>query len=150
MRPNYEEPLDTAKQLAEKKITLYDGPGFELWKEFLLESSNADYNKLGETYIITDHWDNFYNMIEHNVIGAGTHALMTYSLAPYELAMGRWHRSKDKVAGQHPYGGYLTSKKWHFNEESRCSVRNNKLTPLIWIFQEMAKHLQYFQQVNCN
>ena len=116
MRPNYEEPLDTAKQLAEKKITLYDGPGFELWKEFLLESSNADYNKLGETYIITDHWDNFYNMIEHNVIGAGTHALMTYSLAPYELAMGRWHRSKEKVAGFYPYGGYLTNKKWHLNE----------------------------------
>ena len=34
-----------------------------------------------------------------------------------EINSGRgWHRSKEKVAGDHPYGGYLTNKKWHLNE----------------------------------
>ena len=103
---------------------------------------------MGETYIIPNYWDNFSDIIEHDVMGAGTHALMISYLIPSELAMGRWYRSKEKVAGMNPYGAYLSSKKWHLNEESRWRVRNYKFTPLI--FQEMAKHLQYFQQVNCN
>ena len=49
-------------------------------------------------------------------MGAGTHAIMVGSLAQYLLAMGRWYRSKEKVAGRFPYAGYLTNKKWHLNE----------------------------------
>ena len=127
LRPNFEEPLDTAKQLVEKNITLYDGPGYELWKQFLLESYNPDYNKLGETYLISDDWDHYYNMSLHDAIGNGTHALMTSALYSSDLAMGKkyhpegngtygWYRSKDKVAGYYPYVGYLTDKKWHLNE----------------------------------
>ena len=125
MEPKFEEPLDTAKQLVEKNITLYNGPGTELWKQFLLESSIPEYNILGENYIIADDWDNYYYMTEHDALGAGTHALMVSSLDPWELAYGEnkeinsgrgWYRSKEKVAGKYPYGGYLTNKKWHLNE----------------------------------
>ena len=116
MRPNFEEPLDTAKQLVEKNITLYDGPGYEIWKQFLLESSNPDYNKLGETYHVADDWDHFENISKHDVMGYGTHAYIGGYVYPSDLAMGRWHRSKEKVDGQYPYGGYLTNKKWHLNE----------------------------------
>ena len=132
----------------ENNITLFGLPGSIIWKRFLQESSVKEYKILGETYIIPNYWDNFSDIIEHDVMGAGTHALMISYLIPSELAMGRWYRSKEKVAGMNPYGAYLSSKKWHLNEESRWRVRNNKFTPLI--FQEMAKHLQYFQQVNCN
>ena len=127
LRPNFEEPLDTAKQLVEKKITLYGGPGFEIWKQFLLDSSIPDYNKLGETLIIADDWDHFDNITEHDVIGNGTHAQMSGSLTPEELAICKkhhpegngtygWYRSKEKVSGDNPYAGYLTNKKWHLNE----------------------------------
>ena len=116
MRPNFEEPLDTAKQLVEKNITLYDAPGFDVWKQFLLESSIAEYNILGETFIIADDWHHFWNITEHDVIGAGTHAWMTGYLNWWELSLGRWYRSKEKVAGDNPYAGYLTNKKWHLNE----------------------------------
>ena len=103
------------------------GPGTEIWKQFLLEAPILEYNKLGETFIITDDWDHFDNITEHDVMGAGTHAWMTGVLSPYELDMGKkhhpdgnrtngWYRSKDKVAGINPYGGYLTNKKWHLNE----------------------------------
>ena len=77
--------------------------------------------------IIADDEDHFNNITEHDVMGAGTHAWMGGSLDPYDLAMGKkhhpegngtygWYRSKEKVAGHYPYGGYLTNKKWHLNE----------------------------------
>ena len=127
LRPNFEEPLDTAKQLVEKNITLYDEPGTVIWKQFLLESSIPEYNKLGESYIIADDWEHFDNITKHDVIGTGTHAQMAASLYPYELAMGKWYhpegngtygwyRSKEKVDGNNKYVGYLTNKKWHLNE----------------------------------
>ena len=116
LRPNFEEPLDTAKQLVEKNITLYDIPGAEIWKQFLLESSIPEYNILGETMIITDDMDHFNNISKHDVIGAGTHAYMGGAIGPVELAMGNWSRSKEIVSGDNPYAGYLTNKKWHQNE----------------------------------
>merc|ERR1712029_994956 len=61
------------------------------------------------------------------VIGAGTHAYMGGGVDDTQLDMGRWYRSKEKVAGHYPYIGYLTTKKWHLNEE-------------------MANHLLRFQQ----
>ena len=91
-------------------------PGREIWKRFLLESSIPEYNILGETMIITDDWDHFYSLTEHDVMGAGTHAYMSAYLEPTWLDMGRWHRSKEKLAGNNPFAGYLTNKKWNLNE----------------------------------
>ena len=122
MRPNFEEPLDTSKQLVKQNITLYFQSDIEIWRQFLLESSIPEYNILGETVIIADDEDHFNNITEHDVMGAGTHAQLQGQLWPDELAMGRWHRSKEKLAGDHPYAGYLTDKQWHLNEESRCRV----------------------------
>ena len=134
MRPNFEEPLDTAKQLVEKNITLYNVPGTEIWKQFLLESSITDYNILGKSYIVADDFDHFYYMSEHDVIGAGTHAMMSSYLGPSLLKMGEnkeinsgrgWYRSKEKVAGMYPYAGFLTNKKWHLNEVNN-KIRTNR------------------------
>ena len=116
MRPNFEEPLDTAKQLVEKNITHYLWPGAEIWKQFLQESSIPEYNILGENTIIPNDWAHYYQITEYDVIGNGTHAIMTPYQEQTELAMGRWHRSKERVSGHNPYGGYLTNKKWHLNE----------------------------------
>ena len=103
------------------------GPGTEIWKQFLLEAPILEYNKLGETFIITDDWDHFDKISLHDAIGAGTHAQMVGNLFSSDLAMGKkhhpegngkygWYRSKEKMAGRNPYGGYLTNKKWHLNE----------------------------------
>ena len=92
------------------------GPGHEMWKQYLLESPMLEYNILGETMLITDDWDHFDNISLHDVIGAGTHAQIAGSLVPNELDMGKWYRSKEKLEGHYPYGGYLTNKKWHLNE----------------------------------
>ena len=122
MRPNFEEPLDTAKQLVERNITLYDVPGAEYWKQFLLESTILEYNILAENYIVADNMEHFYHKAEHDVIGAGTHAVMAAHLLSKELSLGGergWYRSKESVAGINPYGGYLTNKKWHLNKVRR-------------------------------
>ena len=127
LRPNFEEPLDTFKQLVEKNITLFARPGNTMWKQFLLESPILENRLLGETMIIPDiedsaesHYDpasHFKNLTKHGVFGAGTHAQLTGYLASYQLRdYGPWYRSKETLAGKNPYSGYLTNKKWHLNE----------------------------------
>ena len=66
--------------------------------------------------IIPNDYVHYDNISEHDVIGAGTHALMTGYLGPYQLSLGRWYRSEEKLAGKNPYSGYLTNKKQHLNE----------------------------------
>ena len=81
-----------------------------------MNSTVDAYNILGDNFLIANSWDHFDNISKHHVIDAGTHAQMTSLLLPFEQKMGRWHRSKENVAGNFPYGGYLTNKKWHLNE----------------------------------
>ena len=124
LRPNFEEPLDTAKQLVEKNITIYIQAGLEDNKQWLLESPIPEYRILGENAIITDNEDHFDNITKHDALGAGTHAQMTYYVNSEELYLGKkyhpegrgWYRSKEKVSDRNPYGGYYTNKKWHLNE----------------------------------
>ena len=115
LRPNFEEPLDTVKQLVERNIEIYTTPGSYFWKYFFQDSTIPEYKILGETLIIADNWDQYINISKHMHI-SGTYALMTVTLPPMYQDMGRWHRSEEKVAGRYPYGGYLTNKKWHLNE----------------------------------
>ena len=115
MRPNFEEPLDTVKQLVERNIEIYTTPGSYFWKYFFQDSTIPEYKILGETLIIADNWDQYINISKH-VHVAGTYALMTVTLPPMYQDMGRWHRSEEKVSGHYPYAGYLTNKKWHLNE----------------------------------
>ena len=116
MRPDFEAPLDTAKQLVEKNISLFGIPGTQIWLQHLLESPKPEYYKLGEKMVLPNSVERFYEIVEHDVIGNGTHALLTATIGTNELSMGRWHRSEEKLAGVNPYVGYLTNKKWHLNE----------------------------------
>ena len=103
-------------KLVENNITLYGLPSDDIWKHFLLESSIPEYNILGENTIIPNDWAHYYQITEYDVIGNGTHAIMTPYLWQKELDMGKWYRSKERVSGDYPYGGYLTNKKWNLNE----------------------------------
>ena len=72
LRPNFEEPLDTAKQLVERNnITLYFEPGLDGSKQWLLDSPLKEYRILGENAIIADDMDNFNNITKHDALGAG-------------------------------------------------------------------------------
>ena len=99
----------------EQNITLYKEPYQSGWKEFMLESPIPEYGILAKNMIIADDWDHFDKISEYDVIGNGTHAQLTPYLEPYELAMGRWYRSKEKIP-RSPYYGFLSNKKWYLNE----------------------------------
>ena len=122
LRPNFEEPLDTAKQLVERNnITLYFWPGLDDNKQWLQESPIPENRILGENAIIADDWDHYDNITKHDAMGAGTHAQMAYFLAwemfeEYHPEGKGWYRSKEIVSGRSPYAGYLTNKKWPLNE----------------------------------
>ena len=97
LRPNFEAPLDTVQQMVDNNVTLYMGPQMESWKNFLAESPLPEYNKLGETMILCDSWDEFdYYSANHN-LPHGTHVMMWDALMEYEKEMGRWWRSKETL-----------------------------------------------------
>ena len=116
LRPNFEDPMNTAQDLVDNNIILYEIPGGEYYKQFLAKSSIPAYNKLAETMIITKDFNEFNYYTEHYVIGNGTHAKFSYLVLQSELDMGKWWRSKEKLQGDIPYAGYLSNKKWYLNE----------------------------------
>ena len=115
LKPNFEEPLDTAKQLVEKNITLYFGPQSHDLRNHFRKSRRPEYRILGENGFLADSWDHFDNLSRYDVF-KGTHAQVGNMLLPKELKMGKWHKSKQIITGTHPYGGFLSNKKWHLNE----------------------------------
>ena len=117
LRPNLEDPMNTAQDLVDNNITLYVAPGAHIWKQFLEKSSNPAYNTLAQTTVIPKDWEEYWIYPEHYVIGKGTHALMTGYLHSWDLYYGEWWRSKEKL-GNYPFGGYLANKKWYLNEVS--------------------------------
>ena len=117
LKQRFEEPIDSAKQLIENNITLLEIPGGEYWVQFLANSPVPEYQTLSKRLIIAEDWIEFDHLIEHGVIGNGTHAKMSYSLEPREKSLGRWWKG-NLVIGKYPYGGYLSDKKWHLNEAS--------------------------------
>ena len=90
LKPNFEEPLDTPKQLIDKNITLYYIPGGYQLKRSLLTSPIPDYNKLGETMYIPKDWViDFTLMWKNRTIKEGTHAFFASHLGGVMLAASR-------------------------------------------------------------
>ena len=117
LKERFEEPIDSAKQLIDNNITLIEIPGGEYWVQFLANSPIPEYQTLSERLVLAKDWDEFDQVVEHGIIGNGTHALMTFSLTPWEKSLGRWWEG-NLVIGDYPYAGYLSDKKWQLNEAS--------------------------------
>ena len=92
-------------------------PGSEYWVQFLANSPIPEYQTLSKHTKIPKTWTQYMHMVEHGIIGNGTHAKMTFVLSPWHKSFGRWWRG-NLVLGNFPYVGYLSDKKWHLNEAS--------------------------------
>ena len=103
-KPRFEDPIDSAKQLIENNITLFMVPGTYYWVQFFANSPVPEYQTLSKRLIIAEDWIEFDHLIEHGVIGNGTHAKMSYSLEPREKSLGRWW--KGNLVMGYPYTGY--------------------------------------------
>ena len=65
LRPNFEDPINTAQDLLDQNVELLDIPGGDVWKNFLLTSPNENYRKLGETMYLAETWEEFDEMSIH-------------------------------------------------------------------------------------
>ena len=54
--------MDTAQQLVDNNITLYEIPGAEIRKQFMARSPDPVYQKLAATMIIAKSWDDYKNI----------------------------------------------------------------------------------------
>ena len=110
--PRFEEPIDSAKQLNEKNMTLLMDPGSFFWVQFLSNSPIPEYQTLSKRTIVAKDYADYFDLIEQGIIGNGTHAYISYGLRE---SPGKWWQG-NMVLGNYPYGGYLSDKKWHLNE----------------------------------
>ena len=136
LKPNFESPVHTAKDILERGITLYMRPGAQIWRQLLSQSDNPEYMKIAESMIITKSWEQYNIMTRNEMLSRGTHAMIVSYLDPYMLD---WATEYDQDQGRHVYNsgrgyyrgemlvltgvipetGYLTHKKWHLNEVDR-------------------------------
>ena len=117
-KARFEEPIDSAKQLIQNNITLFMGPGYDYWVQFLANSPVPEYQTLSKRMIIPNNWDvELFDLTKYGIIGNGTHATIGPYLSPWRKSLGRWWRG-NQVQGFYPHGGYLSDKKWHLNEAS--------------------------------
>ena len=131
MRPNFESPVHTARDLAERDITLFLMPASQEWREWLSHSDIPEYRKIGENTITTKSWTQYTAFTKNEMLTRGTHAMMVSNLDPYELVWatelepdqgeykynhGRGYYRGEGGLGDNPNAGYLTNKKWHLNE----------------------------------
>ena len=66
----------------------------------------------------------YEEIIKFGLLREGKYAIMKSYLTQHELTWGErynqgmgWHRSDERVYGINPYRGYLTNKKWIYNED---------------------------------
>ena len=119
MRPRFEDPIDTAKDMMDNNITLF---GLEYyypsWKQFLLDLDIPEYTFIAENMVSVKDWDEYDYYIEHYIHGSGTHAFMGGNLGYFILQivpMEKWWKSSEIVPGN-PYGSYLSGRNWIMNE----------------------------------
>ena len=106
-------------------------PGSQMWRQWLAQHHNKEYNKLAVTMAIPDTWSHFDKMVEQDILVNRTHVTMASSVDPLQISLGRhpglsqrmyhkgkevWYRSEERI-DNFPYGGYLSRKDWRYNEE---------------------------------
>ena len=123
MKPNFEPPVRTLRQILDRNITLYMIPGDYGWKVLFVKSDIPELREIAKTMIIPKSWDEFDNLTKHGLLSSGTHAQLTSYMISEELEWGREYNhyrgfyKGERLYNDYPYNGYFTSKNWHLNEE---------------------------------
>ena len=61
-------------------------------------------------------WDEYDKMVKESVT-TGSSVVECAFLVDSALELGRWHRSRDRKGGDHPFASYMLNKKWTLEEE---------------------------------
>ena len=145
-RPRFEDPVDSAQDVADRNITVYEHQYYyQHLKNDLLSINSSEWTHIAETMISVKDWDERDFFTEHNMHGNGTHAFFSSHLYNRDLSIApaeKWWRSSERMPGQ-TYAGYLSAKKWILNEVNFVILIPSPFNN----FQELALHLLRFQQV---
>ena len=115
LRPNFEDPLNTAQQMVDNNIIMFGYPT-STHQDIFNASNDPALKKLAETYHIAETWDEYMNDYKYHIHEKGTHANVYSYLTQWELEMGKWWRSTEHIPGMYPYGGWITRRNWYLNE----------------------------------
>ena len=66
MKPNFEPPVRTLRQILDRNITLYMIPGDYGWKVLFVKSDIPELREIAKTMIIPKSWDEFDNLTKWN------------------------------------------------------------------------------------
>ena len=120
MRPRFEDPIDSAKDMVEKNITLiFDPRTIEQWKLIFLSFNMTEWTIIAETMMPLPPGENWTNFTRDRIHETGYHAILVGFLNSFELRatpMEKWWKSREGMPGDYPYLGSLTARKWILNE----------------------------------
>ena len=137
LKPEFETPVDTTKDLVSRNIIPYYIPGGHIWKQFFADSPDPLYQIIAEKLIIPRNWAHYDELCE-KVIEEGTHANIATVPDEWERSLGHWYRSADfyesfisiqmqrfvrqnmtiflrsteSLPGEYVFGVHLANKKW--------------------------------------
>ena len=150
MRPRFDDPVDTSKDMVEKNITLFTiFYQHQPLKKFLESLNIPEYTYLAKYIESVENMDEYYDYVKYKVHGNGTHGFLLTNLLHRHLQvapMDKWWKSSERMPGITPYVGYNTGRNWILKEVGAFSICY--LTQLKFnIIKEFALLLLRFQQV---
>ena len=118
LKPSYEQPVDTTKDLIERDIIPFTPPGTEYLVEELAASPDPEYQELAKRLYVTEDWDEYYEYT-YKVTTTGKYAdIGSEPLLVNDTKYTDWYRSTDILQGDYNYVGHLLNKKWPLRKVS--------------------------------
>ena len=120
LKPNYEKAIDTAQDVLDRGLTIIEYPGAEAIVEIMKNSPSNITRELAERTIVCKDWEECDNVtvgLIQEAVKTGSSVVEVGILWPEYWEFGKWHRSKEKKGGDHPFASYLLNKKWTLEEE---------------------------------
>ena len=113
LRPSYEEPVETAADLIKRDITPFMLPGSDIYRQFFASSSDPNFQEISRRMVIGgwEDWDEYEDMTS-KVTSTGLYAEIGNLPSTDTEEFKDWYRSSEMIAGDNPFGGSLTNKKW--------------------------------------
>ena len=88
IRPNFEKPVETVKDLVERGIRVAELPGAQYWQQLYLSSPNEYYQKMGASMYFCKTYDEYDNLTV-DMLANGEWGIIASFMTEYDLAEAR-------------------------------------------------------------
>ena len=129
LKPNFEDPIDTGAQIIEKNLEPVTVAGGHMFQYMFSIHHDPNYRKIAKRMYIPSSLEDYYNKSKL-IMEKGTAIKLISAIQPIQKRMGKWYKSKKKVPipmmDIEPLLGYISRKKWKYNEESVKNIDYSK------------------------